>query len=178
MNLYRILKNNSRSFIFKLASAIGILIGISIIPIMIFSSIGMWSESLNTHPNKENVTILENKPQSALTSRKLREWEQSQLINKYWESINNLNAHQAISLLTEEYKIIKEAEIEEIVLNLNEEKKFKISDLTEAFMICPKIWAATFYINKDENEKNIMQIQLKNVSGTWQISYIGEPNKC
>ena len=66
MNLSKILKNNSLSFfIFKLISVIGVLVGISIIPIMIFSSIGMWSQSLNTQPNKENVTILENKPQSA-----------------------------------------------------------------------------------------------------------------
>ena len=127
MNLSKILKNNSLSFfIFKLISVIGVLVGISIIPIMIFSSIGMWSQSLNTQPNKENVTILENKPQSALTARKLREWEQSELINKYWKSINDLDANQAISLLTEEYKIVKEAEIKKMIQNLNEEKKIKI----------------------------------------------------
>ena len=109
MNLSKILKNSFDSFfIFKAISIIGILIALSIILIMIFTTLGMWKESINIVPNQKNIIIAENNPQSSLTARKLREWEQLELVNKYWDSINNSNADIAVSLLTDKYKIIKE----------------------------------------------------------------------
>ena len=84
MNLCKILKNNFNSFfIFKTISIIGILIAGSIILIMIFTTLGMWQESLSIVPDQKNITIAENNPQSALTARKIREWEQLELVNKY-----------------------------------------------------------------------------------------------
>ena len=179
MNLYKILKNNFNSFfIFKTISIIGILIAGSIILIMIFTTLGMWQESLSIIPDQKNITIAENNPQSALTARKIREWEQLELVNKYWDSINNSNAEIAVSLLTDKYKIIKEEEINKIVSTINEENKIEISDLTEPFIICPKVWGITFYMNQKSDEKIMTQIKLTNIAGTWQISYIGEPTEC
>ena len=127
----------------------------------------MWQESLSIVPDQKNITIAENNPQSALTARKIREWEQLELVNKYWDSINNSNADIAVSLLTDKYKLVKEEEINKIV-----------SDLTEPFIICPKVWGITFYINQKSDEKIMTQIKLTNIAGTWQISYIGEPTEC
>ncbi|MBN19212.1 MAG: hypothetical protein CL758_07070 [Chloroflexi bacterium] len=179
MNLYKILKNNFDTFfIFKVISIIGIITAASIILIMVFTTLGMWKESINIVPNEQNIIISETTKQSPLTARKIREWEQIEIVNKYWESINNLNADIAISLLTEDYKIIKKDEINKIISTTNKKNKFEISNLSEPFMICPKVWAITFYINEKDNEKIMKQIKLKNTAGTWQISYIGEPEKC
>ena len=93
MNLYKILKNNFDTFfIFKVISIIGIITAASIILIMVFTTLGMWKESINIVPNEQNIIISETTKQSPLTARKIREWEQIEIVNKYWESINNLNA--------------------------------------------------------------------------------------